>query len=179
MITVLFDTETTGLTAVEAAGAEKQPRIIEFAAIKLDSDLQEIDRLDLLINPQVPISDEVQKITNITPAMVADKPPLQAVFRKISGFFVGVHTLVAHNLPFDVTVCRHEWERIGKATQFPWPPNHVCTVERSMQIKGHKLNLGELHNTAFGQKFEGAHRAMVDVEALVRCYRWLVDNGHA
>ena len=41
---IVFDTETTGLPLPETAPLESQPRIIEFAGIKLDHDIKEIDR---------------------------------------------------------------------------------------------------------------------------------------
>jgi hypothetical protein len=49
-----------------------------------------------------------------------------------------------------------------------WPPL-VCTVEQSIHYKGHRMNLGDLHEHLLGVRFSGAHRAKEDVDALVRC----------
>lgn len=178
MITVVFDTETTNLAMVEAANIEQQPRIIEFAAIKLDANGDELERLDLLVDPGMPIPEEAQRITGITDEMVKGQPRMPAIWPRIANFMVGANVLVAHNLPFDLSVMRYEAERLGKLTAFPWPPRQICTVERSLQLKGYKLNLGDLYELAFGERFSGAHRAMVDVEALVKCYLWLKSQGH-
>jgi hypothetical protein len=48
-------------------------------------------------------------------------------------------------------------------------PRRICTVEQTQHIKGFRLNLSGLHEFLFGEKFSGAHRAKVDVAALVRC----------
>jgi DNA polymerase III epsilon subunit-like protein len=71
----------------------------------------------------------------------------------------------------------YELVRLGLHRKFPWPPRHICTVESTMQIKGHRLHLANLHEHLFGEKFAGAHRAMVDVEALTRCFIKLVQDG--
>jgi len=45
-MTIIFDTETTGLPVNSIIDIKKQPEIIEFAAIKIDDEtLDEIDRL--------------------------------------------------------------------------------------------------------------------------------------
>jgi len=167
---IIFDTETTSLTAPEAAPIEQQPWIMEFAAIKVNArSLKEIARLQFLCKPPVPIPLESIKITGITNEMVANKPPFAAFFPRLQDFFVGERYIVAHNLSFDVTALRHEISRLGKVTAFPWPPRQICTVEKTLYMKGYRSSLGALHEELFGNPHEDAHRAMVDVEALHRC----------
>src|SRR5579862_397036 len=149
---IIFDTETTNLTAPEAAPIDQQPHIVEFAGIKLDDKtLKEISRFEFLCNPRVPIPPDAVKITGITDAMVFKKPPFTAFFNPLVEFFFGERYAVAHNCAFDITVMRHELERLGRITAFPWPVVQICTVELTVNIKGHRLGLGDLHEILTGK----------------------------
>ena len=66
---------------------------------------------------------------------------------------------------------------MDKLINFPWPKNHICTVEHSLHIKGYRLKLAQLHQELLGKGFENAHRAKNDVYALVRCFHALVERG--
>ena len=48
---IVFDLETTGLPKAEGSDLDMQPRIIEFGAIKVDDNLEEVDRLEFFCNP--------------------------------------------------------------------------------------------------------------------------------
>jgi len=183
---IVFDTETTGLLEPEAADIKLQPHIIEFAAIKLEntaSDLADqcilsvVDRLEFKCNPGIPLPAIITKITGLKDEDLADAPPLIEKIGELQEFFVGATTLVAHNAGFDVGVLWYELVRLGLEKKFPWPARHICTVESTMQIKGKRMNLSSLHEHLFSEKFAGAHRAMVDVEALTKCFIKLVDDG--
>lgn len=174
---IFFDTETTGLLSASLAATAHQPELIEFAAIKLDVKLKEIGRLEFFCRPANPITEEIQKITRITPEMVEDAKPFRAFYGELCNFFLGERAIVGHNVTFDIGVLRYELERIGKVTAFPWPPQQICTIEASMPIQSKRLNLGALHTMATGKPHEDAHRAMPDVEALVTCYKWLKKEG--
>jgi len=163
---ILFDTETTGLTAPEAAPIEQQPYLVEFAAIKLDVKLKEIARLEFLCKPPTPIPEEASKISGITNAAVAKMPPFNKYYPELWQFFLGEQTVVGHNINFDIAVLKYELMRIGKVTAFPWPPEQVCTVEKTLPMKGHRLNLPELYRMLTGKEHKDAHRAMADVVAL-------------
>ena len=173
---VIFDTETTGLVGPEPTPLDKQPQIIEFAGIKLDKNLKEIDRLEFLVDPGVEITPMITKITGINSAMVKGQGNFASHLEKLQSFFVGVKEYVAHNLMFDHDMLSFELRRIDKLTQFPWPPVRTCTVEKTHPLNGHRLNLTKLHHHCFGTDFKNAHRAMPDVEALTRCYIWLKEK---
>lgn len=167
---VIFDTETTGLVEPEPIPLDKQPQIIEFAGIKLDKDLNEIDRLEFLVDPGVQITPLITKITGINSAMVKGQGDFASHFHKLQDFFVGVKEYVAHNLMFDHDMLSFELRRIDALTQFPWPPVRTCTVEDTHHLNGYRLNLTKLHKYCFDKEFKNAHRAMPDVEALTNCY---------
>lgn len=175
---LVIDTETTKLKLASLADLGKQPKLIEFAAIKLDDEtLEEVDRLVSFINPQEPISEEITKITKITDDMVAEAPTFAEFLPRIIEFFMGERVLVAHNLMFDVDVLKYELRRLEREHKFPWCPNWICTVEESMTINGHRMKQGDLYEHYFGEEFDGAHRAEVDTEALVRIVKAMIDDG--
>ena len=89
---VCFDTETTGLNS-------RFNKMMEFGAVKIINGMV-ADRIDILINPEVPIPENIQKITNITNEMVKDKPTIKEALPEILKF-IGDSILVAHNLEFD------------------------------------------------------------------------------
>lgn len=175
---IIFDTETTELVAPEASNINRQPRIVEFAAIRVMNEsllpMAGIKcQLESFINPGVPIPPESTKITGITNDMVKTLPKFSAFYESLWNFFLGEDTIVAHNLAFDSNVLRYELTRIDKQFKFPWPPKQICTVEASIGLAGHRLNLGKLHEIATGAPHPEAHRALSDVEALLRCVRWM------
>lgn len=172
---LIFDFETTGLPLAMVADLNKQPRATEFAAIKLDDNtLEEIDRMEMLINPKIRISDDLVKKIGIKNEDVIDKPEFSFYYPKLAGFFLGEKYLFAHNIAFDMNILRFELQRLKMLTKFPFPPVQVCTMNQSKRICNKVLNLNALHENLFGEPFEGAHRAMVDVEALTRCVKKLL-----
>jgi len=176
---IVFDTETTGLVKASAVPLDQQPHIIEFAGIKLDDDsLEEIDRIQFLCKPPVKLDAKITEITGLTDKDLEDKPPFSHYLPDLQKFFFKEWKMLAHNLSFDRSMMGLELKRLNKLPNFPWPPEHICTVERSYDINGHRLNLTKLHQLATGQDhINNAHRAMNDVEALVVCVKWLREQG--
>ena len=128
------------------------------------------------MQPWRPAPGEDSEITGLTDEDLKDEAPFKNHITMLINFFLGEEHLIAHNVAFDVDLLRFELMRIGRLWKFPWPPNHICTVNSSMSYKGRRLKLHELHFMATGTTFEGAHRAMVDVEALHRCVVWLLEE---
>jgi DNA polymerase III epsilon subunit-like protein len=174
---IIFDTETTGLLKASIVDLDKQPNIIEFAAIKLDDKtLDEVDRIEFLVHPQHELSKEIIKITGLTDEKLKDAKTFEHHYEKLVDFFIGERFLIAHNIAFDVGMLRNDLARIGRQTQFPYPPRQICTVVQTMKIKGYRLNLTALHTHLFGEAFKDSHRAMTDVEALTRCVKELINQ---
>lgn len=179
-MTIIFDTETTGLIGPDGLPDEQQPAIIEFAGIKVNGDWQEVDRLELLINPwgagikgELPF--QITKITGIKSHTLWDKPDFPQAYPQLCAFFLGESRMVAHNCPFDRDVLKYNLGRIGKQLCFPWPQDHICTVQATYALENRRMKLGELHAKATGKPHANAHRAMGDVEALLRVCQWM--NG--
>jgi len=173
---VFLDTETTGLLKPEPVDLDQQPYIIELYCIKTNDDLDPIDEINVLIKPPIPISEEITKITQITPQMLEGKNDFGYYIEELKQFFLGVNRMVGHNLAFDRGMLVNELRRYEQQFAFPWPPDQFCTVEASEHIQQRRLPLATLHQLATGAPHVGAHRAKEDTFATVRCYHWLMEQ---
>lgn len=185
MQVILFDTETTDLVRNTGLPLEKQPKIIELYAKKLQlpvdawgnkDEWETLGEFDMLFNPGMPIPEEVVKITHITDEMVKDAPSISEHWADIVDFFSGADHDVAHNLAYDRQIMAFEQARHGTG-EFPFAKKGICTVEGTLHLKGFRLNLQALHEELFGEGFPEAHRAKNDVEAMERCFKQLWEDG--
>lgn len=175
MKALIFDVETSGLIANRTIKLAKQPEIIEFAAELVDLATGEIYlKADYYIRPKEPISEEITKITGITNDELKDKPPFSLQGVLIQELIERAPLVIAHNLSFDQEMIDIELERLGQKVKWP---RALCTVEQTVGLKGYRLTLSNLHELLFGVTFDGAHRADVDVAALVRCCIELYKRG--
>lgn len=173
---IIFDTETTGLVKPTAVSLNEQPEIIELAAIKLEDKkpYKELERIEFLCKPKYPLSAKITEITGLTDKDLEDQPKFSAKYPYLCEFFRGEFYLIGHNVKFDVDLLSFELQRMGRLTKFPWPPMHICTVEATVSRKGFRLNQGLLYEELFGDIIKSAHRAMADVEVLVKITKELI-----
>lgn len=173
---VCFDTETTDLVSNRTVRDEKLPRITQIYAclVDLDSDDPPEKELNLFFNPGCAIPEKIQRITRITTEFLADKPPFFKHAIEIRSFLTQAPMVIAHNASFDCEVVEIELARAGVSIEWP---EIVCTVEQTTHFKGRRLSLGDLHELLFSERFVDAHRADVDVAALVRVARELRRRG--
>ncbi|EGL83720.1 DNA polymerase III polC-type [Caldalkalibacillus thermarum TA2.A1] len=150
---VVFDVETTGLSAV-------YNKIIELAAVKIRNG-EVIDKFSEFANPHEPLTDQIVKLTGITDDMLKDAPEIEDVLRRFYDF-VGDATLVAHNASFDMGFLQVGYKKLGLELN-----NAVIdTLELARflypDLKNHRLNtLCKLFNI----ELVNHHRAVYDAEA--------------
>lgn len=172
---LLFDTETTGLWVNTLRSLNKQPKVTEYFGLAFDRDTHEtLWEYETLVKVGEKLDPKIVKITTITDEMLETAPWFEEVADKIQETIENAERVVAHNLFFDVTMIDFEFNRLGR--KINWP-ELVCTVESTEWINGYRLSLSNLHEFFFGEKFEGAHRAGVDVRALAKCYSELLKRG--
>jgi DNA polymerase III epsilon subunit-like protein len=177
---IVFDTETTGFTNNPALPLDQQPEIIEFAAVKLDDDtMEEIGSLSFFLMPKRLIRDAQNiKATGITDDMLKGAPSFARKLDVITTLFLGETSMIAHNVSFDERMMYYELARLDRVTKFPWPSQHLCSVELNMDVlvKGErKLEL--LYKKVTGKEMGVKHRAMDDTRALVEIVRWMRTQG--
>ena len=161
---VVFDLETTGLSA-------KACKIIEIGAVRIRGG-EIIDRMDIFVDPEEPISEEITRLTSITDEMVKGAPKEREALIKFLDFAKD-DLLVAHNAGFDVGFIRVAAERQG----LPFKNSYLDTVGLSRyvnpELKQHKLNLIAEH---YGLGDFHHHRAEDDAEVLARILLVMLDR---
>ena len=175
---IFGDTETTGLILPSANRLIHQPYIIEGYFCKTDKKLNFIEDLEFLLDPEVEIPEFITKITGISNDDIIGKPKFVNIYDRLCDFFLGETDFIAHNVEFDIGMLKIELQRIEKEFNFPWPRNHICTIEKTMHLENKMLKLEKLHEYATGKPHtNNAHRAKYDVFALIRCYKWIIKNN--
>lgn len=150
---VVFDVETTGLSAV-------YDTIIELAAVKMYKG-NVIETFEEFINPGHPLSQTTIQLTGITDDMVRDSKPEKTVLEEFAAFAEGT-ILVAHNASFDMGFLNNSYERYGMA-EAPQPVIDTLEMSRFLhpQLKSHRLNTLAKR---YGVGLEQHHRAVYDSE---------------
>lgn len=174
---IIFDTETTGLLLPCGAPLDKQPKIIEFAGIKLNQQLEEVGRLEFFCHPGHPLPPEIVKITGITDAMLRNEKPFCFCYVWLEPFFADCSHVIAHNVMYDWIMLENEMKRLEKQ-DFTWPKHKICTVEKTIHLTGKRLSLDKAYKYFFKrERSPGSHRAMKDVEDLTVLTKELIKQG--
>lgn len=156
---VVFDIETTGLS-------KERDKITEIGAVKIVNG-KITDSYSTFVNPGVPLSAEIIKLTGITDAMLADAPAIKEVLPEFLKF-CGQAVLVAHNAGFDTGFIRAA--AAGLRMQ-PVDNTVLDTVELARallpELKSHKLNIVAKE---MGVELRGHHRAVNDAKATAEIF---------
>ncbi|MGH1561671.1 exonuclease domain-containing protein [Mumia sp. DW29H23] len=151
----VIDTETTGLTPAF------HHRVAEVAVVLVDGQGRVEGEWSSLINPERDLGP--QRIHGIRAVDAVRAPRFAEVAGHLVDLFRG-RTLVAHNLPFDLTFLVAEFERLG----LDFPVTHevgLCTMTLSSDLlPGSGRSLGECCAAA-GVPLEGWHAAAADTRA--------------
>ncbi|MBO7375815.1 MAG: PolC-type DNA polymerase III, partial [Clostridia bacterium] len=162
--TVVFDLETTGLSAVN-------DRIIEIGAVKIEGG-KVTDRFSSFVDPGIHIPEFITGKTGISDADVAGAPKIEEILPEFAEFFGGC-LLVAHNADFDTGFIRENCARLG----IPFANPRLDTVSLSRflnrDLSRHRLDtlaqyfkLGDFNH----------HRAVDDAEMLSLIYLKMIEK---
>ena len=183
----IWDTETTGFPVKEWK-LEQQPYIIQFAAIVFDfsedASIAEIERHNMLIKPRVSIPFGASQVHGIYDKDVVDVPYIEEYIDIIMKVLNGADIVVGHNISYDEEILWYELARIGRVWEYT-PSQSICTMRSSTEyckMPGRGFawkppKLSELRRFLFDEYLDGAHNALVDVEATGRSFFELVKRG--
>jgi DNA polymerase III epsilon subunit family exonuclease len=151
---VVVDVETTGLSPRDGG-------ITEIAMIKVRNGLL-WDEYTTLVNPLIPIPEEVTALTGIDDALVAGAPEADEVAPVIAEF-LGGDVFTAHNAPFDLgfvngTLAKGRIERIQN------PVICTCKLARRLLPNLYSKSLGPVAKE-LGIRNSQRHRAAGDAYA--------------
>ncbi|MHC0037166.1 PolC-type DNA polymerase III [Pseudoneobacillus sp. C159] len=151
---VVFDVETTGLSAV-------YDKIIELAAVKIREG-EIIDRFESFANPHHRLSATTINLTGITDDMVENAPEIEDVLKRFNEW-TGDSVFVAHNASFDMGFLNVGYKRLGME-KVKNPVIDTLELARYLypEMKNHRLNtLAKKFDVELTQH----HRAIYDAEA--------------
>lgn len=155
----VLDLETTGLSA-------KTEKITEIGIMKVRNG-EVLEEFCEFVNPEKPIPQRVQEITNITDDMVKDAPTIEEIFPKVLEFIKGT-VLVAHNATFDIGFLKTVAKDLGYEFDYTYVDTLPLARKLYPELKKHKLGKIAEHLKI---KVEVAHRALDDVDTTVKVLR--------
>lgn len=158
---IVFDLETTGFSA-------ESDQIIEIGAVKIENG-EIVDRFSTFVNPQVPISFKIEKLTGINDAMVIDAPTTDVILPKFLEFCKD-SILVAHNAEFDTSFIKNKAGKMG--IKVPNTIVDTLALSRFLLPNLHNFKLDTL-SKHFNVVLDNHHRAVDDAEATAQIFQHL------
>ncbi len=183
----VFDTETTWfIDKKNLNDLDSQPKIVQIAWILWDLEkwiFTKEKEVNILINPKIPIPFWSSQVHHIYDVDVKDKPYIEEKIDEITSYINDVDIIIWHNLEYDEDILKIELKRLNKEYKYR-PKQTICTMKTTTNFCAIKWNwerfkypkLWELHKKLFGQYFIGAHDALTDVKATLKCFVELVNK---
>ena len=172
-----FDTETTGLPNWQTpSGGEDQPHMVQLAALRVDSETQEVKQsLDIIIKPDGwIIPEETIEVHGITQEYAMDVGvPEDLALEMFLAMHEGCEKRIAFNTTFDNRIIRIATKRyLHEPLQEKWKEApYECAMDLSRKVMGGKNpKLSAAYKHFIGKELEGAHNALVDTSACMEVY---------
>ena len=160
----VLDLETTGLSA-------KTEKITEIGIMKIKNG-EVLEKFCEFVNPEKPIPQKVQEVTNITDDMVRDAPTIDVLFPKVLEFIKG-SVLVAHNATFDIGFLKNVAKGLGYEFDYTYVDTLPLARKLYPDLKKYKLGKIAEHLKI---KVEVAHRALDDVDTTVKILNVMMEE---
>jgi len=161
---VVFDIETTGLKFTENG-------VTEIGAVKVRNG-EIVDKWSTFVNPQQPIPEEIQTLTGISDAMVANAETIDKVLPKFKEFCAGC-VLVAHNASFDMGFLTQKAKENNIEFNFPYMDTLILARCMYPSLGNHKLDTVAKHLNVI---LENHHRAVDDAYATAEVFVCMLEE---
>ncbi len=188
---LFFDTETSGVFDFKKPNHRTKdfPWVVQLGVILAEEGISYAE-FNIIVKPEGrTITEGAQNVHNIS-VELADRSGIYepTVARTFAELIHQADTLVCHNWQFDSRIILGLFWRtksIFCSEKLITESNNYCTMKNTTnlcRLPGRFGNykwpkLQELHEFLFGEKFIGAHDAMFDIKATMKCYYELVKRG--
>jgi len=156
---VSLDLETTGLDP-------DTDQIIEIGAVKFcGQDI--LDTFQTYIDPDMPIPKFIERLTGINQSMIQNAPMFSDVAADLAKF-LGEHSIIAHNVAFDIRFLLTKGLKLTNKTYDTWDLTSVFLPKEpdySLPILSKKLNIDPGRS----------HRALDDAQTTRQLFLTLID----
>ena len=159
---IIFDIETTGLSPLSCAITEIGAVLVSNGEVK--------DTFGTYVDPEMPIPEEITKLTGISAETVKDAPKIDAALDMFMEF-AGDRILVAHNANFDMGFMRTAADNCKKKFAYTYLDTLALSRYVNQELKGHKQE--QLANY-FGLGEYNAHRAYDDAGMLAKIFNCML-----
>ena len=164
---VALDVEATGISP-------NKSRIIEIGAIKV-KDGVEVERFHSLINPLVPLSEDIEKLTGITNDMVKKVPKAREVLKEFL-YFCGDYYWLGHSINSDFGYIKAELMKNDMLpNRFLKYGYDTLAISRMVLPELEKKSL-ESMCAYYSIKNDNQHRALDDVKATIDLFNNLKND---
>lgn len=169
---IIFDTETTGLSA-------REDRIIEFGGIELVNRFPTGRTFHHYINPQGhAIHPDAQAVHGISEADLVGKPSFADLAGELVEFLDGA-MLIAHNASFDIGFLDAEFSRIGMPRIDPAMVIDTLAMARRKHPMGPNTLDALCRRYGIDNSHRTKHGALLDSELLAEVYIELIGGKQA
>ena len=162
---VAVDTETTGLNV-------SRDRIIQIGGVRIKSGvLNEDDKCNQLLNPEIPIPKVSRNIHGISDEDVRDSPKFAMFVSQLENW-LGDSVVVGHSIGFDLAMLKREYELSG----FSWVAPRTIDIRHMVDILSPNLPDFSLETLASWQNIQvhDRHDALADAEMTAKVFLALV-----
>ncbi|HNY14913.1 MAG TPA: 3'-5' exonuclease [Bacteroidales bacterium] len=162
---VFLDLETTGLNV-------STDRIVEISFLKINPDGTE-QRLNTLVNPEMPIPPKVTALHGITDADVAKAPVFGEIAKNLASFLEGCDLAGFNAIKFDIPVLAEEFLRTN--TDFNFRKRRYVDVQVIFHKKEQRT-LSAAYQFYCGKELKNAHTAEADTDATYEVLKSQLDR---
>lgn len=162
---IVFDCETTGVDIA-------RDRVVQIAAVKMLPGGQTVTG-NKRLNPTIPIPDSASAVHGITDADVADCPTFQDRAAYFYNLFTGCDLAGFNSNSFDIPLLANEFARAGYHLDLSQVRCiDACSIFHAFE----KRDLAAAYEFYCGKTIEGAHDALVDVQATVEVLQGQIER---